>query len=222
MGRSCAEWSRSNALRLAVAILSLMEHQRMRQEHQGRPTAVSRKSQPDSQQQHLRRTWEPRSPSRRRRKPPAGTNLTTTYHLLVQRHLDFECRAQRRRVRRPLGRGFHHLHSRGHRCGSGHRLGSRRNPVFLPTSSCIPSIDSVTVTGILLDGVPVQEPCLSQSQSMTLEAHAFSQGSDITSSVGPFTWSAQNPIRGEPGRDSSTLPTTSPPIRPRRSPSFLE
>ncbi len=56
-----------------------------------------------------------------------------------------------------------------------------------------PPIDSVTVTGVLLDGVPVQEPCLSQGQSMTLEAHAFSQGSDVTSSVGPFTFSAQNP-----------------------------
>src|ERR1700722_18241926 len=56
-----------------------------------------------------------------------------------------------------------------------------------------PPVDSVTVTGILLDGVPVQEPCLSQGQSMTLEAHAFSQGSDVTSSVGPFTFSAQNP-----------------------------
>ena len=56
-----------------------------------------------------------------------------------------------------------------------------------------PHVDSVTVTGILLDGVPVQEPCLSQGQSMTLEAHAFSQGSDVTSSVGPFTFTAQNP-----------------------------
>jgi hypothetical protein len=56
-----------------------------------------------------------------------------------------------------------------------------------------PPIDNVTVTGVLLDGVPVQEPCLSQSQSMTVEAHAFSQGTDVTSSVGPFTWSAQNP-----------------------------
>jgi hypothetical protein len=55
------------------------------------------------------------------------------------------------------------------------------------------AIDSITVTGVLLTGVPVQEPCLSQSQSMTLEAHAYSQGTDITSSVGPFTWSANNP-----------------------------
>jgi hypothetical protein len=55
-----------------------------------------------------------------------------------------------------------------------------------------PPVDSITVTGILLDGVPTQEPCLSQTQSMTLEAHAFSQGADVTSSVGPFTWSANN------------------------------
>jgi hypothetical protein len=56
-----------------------------------------------------------------------------------------------------------------------------------------PPIDNITVTGVLLDGVPVQEPCLSQSQTMTVEAHAFSQGTDVTASVGPFTWSAQNP-----------------------------
>jgi hypothetical protein len=56
-----------------------------------------------------------------------------------------------------------------------------------------PQIDSVSVTGIVLNGVPVQEPCLSQSQSMTVEAHAFSQGTDITSSVGPFTFSATSP-----------------------------
>ena len=54
------------------------------------------------------------------------------------------------------------------------------------------AIDSISVVGVLLDGVNVQEPCLSQSQSMTVEAHAFSQGVDITSSVGPFTWSANN------------------------------
>jgi hypothetical protein len=55
-----------------------------------------------------------------------------------------------------------------------------------------PPIDNITVTGVLLDNIPVQEPCLSQGQSMTVEAHAFSQGSDITSAVGPFTWSANN------------------------------
>jgi hypothetical protein len=55
-----------------------------------------------------------------------------------------------------------------------------------------PAIDNITVTGVLLNGLPVQEPCLSQTQTMTVEAHAFSQGTDITSSVGPFTWSASN------------------------------
>jgi hypothetical protein len=55
-----------------------------------------------------------------------------------------------------------------------------------------PPIDNIIVKGVLLDGLPVQEPCLTQGQSMTVEAHAFSQGADITQSVGPFTWSANN------------------------------
>jgi hypothetical protein len=55
-----------------------------------------------------------------------------------------------------------------------------------------PPIDNITVVGIIPDGTQVQEPCLSQSQSMTVEAHAYSQGTDVTSSVGPFTWSANN------------------------------
>ena len=55
-----------------------------------------------------------------------------------------------------------------------------------------PPIDNITVSGVLLDNLPIQEPCLSQSQTMTVEAHAFSHGVDITSSVGPFTWSANN------------------------------
>src|SRR5579871_894329 len=69
-------------------------------------------------------------------------------------------------------------------------LGGTSVPTFVFVH---PPIDNITVNGILLTGVPVQEPCLSQSQTMTLEAHAFSQGVDITSSVGPFTWSALNP-----------------------------
>lgn len=69
-------------------------------------------------------------------------------------------------------------------------LGSASIPTYVFVH---PPIDSITVTGILLDGVPVQEPCLSQSQSMTLEAHAFSRGIDVTASVGPFTWSQSNP-----------------------------
>jgi len=69
-------------------------------------------------------------------------------------------------------------------------LGSASIPTYVFVH---PPIDSITVTGILLDGVPVQEPCLSQTQSMTLEAHAFSRGIDVTASVGPFTWSQSNP-----------------------------
>ena len=69
-------------------------------------------------------------------------------------------------------------------------LGSTSIPTYVFVH---PPIDSITVTGVLLDGVPVQEPCLSQSQSMTLEAHAFSQGVDVTASVGPFNWSQSNP-----------------------------
>jgi len=68
-------------------------------------------------------------------------------------------------------------------------LGGASIPTFVFVH---PPIDNITVNGILLTGVPVQEPCLSQSQTMTLEAHAFSQGTDITASVGPFTWSALN------------------------------
>jgi hypothetical protein len=55
-----------------------------------------------------------------------------------------------------------------------------------------PPIDNIKASGVLLNGLPIQEPCLSQGQSMTVEAHAYSQGSDITASVGPFTWSASN------------------------------
>src|SRR5438067_4400345 len=68
-------------------------------------------------------------------------------------------------------------------------LGSASIPTYVFVH---PAIDSITVTGVLLDGVPVQQPCLSQTQSMTLEAHAFSQGVDVTASVGPFTWSETN------------------------------
>jgi hypothetical protein len=56
-----------------------------------------------------------------------------------------------------------------------------------------PLIDNIVVKGVLLDGIAIQQPCLSQGQTMTVEAHAFSQGSDVTASVGPFTWSANNP-----------------------------
>jgi hypothetical protein len=68
-------------------------------------------------------------------------------------------------------------------------LGATSVPTFVFVH---PPIDNLTVTGVLQNGVPIQEPCLSQGQTMTVEAHAFSQGSDVTASVGPFTWSANN------------------------------
>src|SRR5215475_701832 len=68
-------------------------------------------------------------------------------------------------------------------------LGGTSVPTFVFVH---PPIDNISVVGILPSGGSVQEPCLSQSQSMTVEAHAFSQGTDITTSVGPFTWSANN------------------------------
>jgi hypothetical protein len=55
-----------------------------------------------------------------------------------------------------------------------------------------PPIDNIAVTGIIYNGIVPQEPCLSQGETMTVEAHAFSQGIDITSAVGSFTWSANN------------------------------
>jgi hypothetical protein len=55
-----------------------------------------------------------------------------------------------------------------------------------------PPIDNIVVKGVLLDGLPVQQPCLTQGQTMTIQAYAYSQGSDISQSVGPFTWTANN------------------------------
>ena len=68
-------------------------------------------------------------------------------------------------------------------------LGSSSVPTYVFVH---PPIDNIAVVGVVQNGVPVQEPCLSESQSMTVEAHAYSNGTDITTSVGPFTWSANN------------------------------
>jgi hypothetical protein len=68
-------------------------------------------------------------------------------------------------------------------------LGASSEPTLIYVH---PPIDSMTVTGVVYNGVIPQEPCLSQGQSMTVEAHAYSQGTDITSAVGTFTWSANN------------------------------
>ncbi len=55
-----------------------------------------------------------------------------------------------------------------------------------------PPIDNIIVTGVLSTGAFIQEPCLPQGESMTVQAQAFSRGVDVTASVGPFTWSANN------------------------------
>jgi hypothetical protein len=55
-----------------------------------------------------------------------------------------------------------------------------------------PPIDNILVKGVLTNNLPIQEPCLSQGQTMTVQAYAYSQGNDISATVGPFTWSANN------------------------------
>lgn len=67
--------------------------------------------------------------------------------------------------------------------------GASSSPTFVFVH---PPIDYITVTGILPTNQTLQEPCLSQGQTMTVQAKAFSQGADVTASVGPFTWSADN------------------------------
>ncbi len=97
----------------------------MWQGHQGWPSALSRKGQSNSQHQHLRRTRchvrLHRIGANRLRHQPQNY-----LPLCFQRYLDFECRAQRRRLCRALGRRFHHLHPRGYRRGPSDRPGSRR------------------------------------------------------------------------------------------------
>ena len=69
-------------------------------------------------------------------------------------------------------------------------LGATSPPTFVFVH---PPIDNITVEGVLLNNLPIQEPCLPQGQTMTVEAHVFSQGNDITASVGAFNWTANNP-----------------------------
>jgi len=67
--------------------------------------------------------------------------------------------------------------------------GASSSPTFVFVH---PPIDHITVIGILPTNQTLQEPCLSQGQTMTVQAKAFSQGADVTASVGPFNWSADN------------------------------
>lgn len=54
-----------------------------------------------------------------------------------------------------------------------------------------PPVDNIVVNQIPPNPpIPNPIPCLSQGQSITLQATAYSQGIDVTPSVGPFTFSA--------------------------------
>jgi hypothetical protein len=55
-------------------------------------------------------------------------------------------------------------------------------------------IDKITITEAPPTQVPppTAQPCVVMGQTTTLQATAWSQNSDITSTVGPFTWSAAN------------------------------
>jgi len=66
--------------------------------------------------------------------------------------------------------------------------------VSVPTLVFVhPPIDSIVVTQVPPSPPITPVPCLSQGKTMTLQAAAFSQGVDVTPSVGPFTWSASSP-----------------------------
>src|SRR5579864_7282770 len=56
-----------------------------------------------------------------------------------------------------------------------------------------PPIDNITVSEVLnTTPPPPAGPCLPQTESITLQATAWSQNSDVTATVGPFTWTANN------------------------------
>jgi len=59
-------------------------------------------------------------------------------------------------------------------------LGGTSVPTFVFVH---PPIDNISVVGILPSGGSVQEPCLSQSQSMTVEARAFKATKPVSSHV---------------------------------------
>lgn len=60
-------------------------------------------------------------------------------------------------------------------------------PPACPSQIALPAACQVTFNPVL------NNQCVSQNQVLTLQAKAFSQGVDVTSSVGPFTWSQANP-----------------------------
>lgn len=76
-------------------------------------------------------------------------------------------------------------------------------PPACPGQQTIPAACSVTFTPVA--------GCLSTNQVVTLQAKAFSKGADITSLVGPFTWTEGNPnaIKVTPITSSSNNTPTS-------------
>jgi len=65
-------------------------------------------------------------------------------------------------------------------------------PVNSPPPACPSQIALPAACNIKFNPV-LNNQCVSQNQVLTLQAQAFSQGADITSSVGPFTWTQANP-----------------------------
>ncbi len=74
-------------------------------------------------------------------------------------------------------------------------------PVNSPPPACPTQIALPAACNVPFNGAA---GCFSQNQVQTLQAQAFSQGSDITASVGPFTWS----------ESSSSVVTVTPIIDP--------
>ncbi|MGA8620265.1 MAG: hypothetical protein WB660_17300 [Candidatus Sulfotelmatobacter sp.] len=65
-------------------------------------------------------------------------------------------------------------------------------PVNSPPPAC-PNQQALPAACMLPFNANLANYCLSQNQTETLQAKAFSQGVDITGSVGPFTWSEVTP-----------------------------
>jgi hypothetical protein len=64
-------------------------------------------------------------------------------------------------------------------------------PVTSPPPAC-PNQTALPAACAFLANRNVNNTCLSQNQIQTLQATAYSQGVDITASVGPFTWTEAN------------------------------
>ena len=93
----------------------------------------------------------------------------------LRRHLGFASRAA-------------NLHSRTGRSGPGHRHVARSKQ---PAHHCLRASAHRQDRGQPVPGqTPPTGPCFSKGQIFNYQATAFSRGLDITASVGPFTWQA--------------------------------